>query len=68
MEDLNVYMVQSDGLESCVSKGRNIDVAIQDIVAMPALMQGIKGLVSAGFTKSLKYSQEKIKKAIKAKK
>ncbi|KAJ3315360.1 Mitochondrial translocator assembly and maintenance protein 41 [Blyttiomyces sp. JEL0837] len=42
--------------------------AIGDIVRLPALTQSIKGIITAGPIKSVKYASEKLKKGLAAKK
>ena len=60
--DLVAMMVDSPGLEDCVGK------TLKDIVAVPAINQSLKGLLSAGVGGSLKYVLEKMSKSIAAKK
>lgn len=55
-------LVRCDKLELHVLK------AIRDIVAYPALSQGMKGIISAGITGSMSYAGSKMVKAWQSKK
>jgi translocator assembly and maintenance protein 41 len=55
-------MGQYSNIESVVRK------SVRDIVAFPAVTQSLKGIVTGGLTKSLKYVGEKLGKQINAKK
>lgn len=54
-------MGQFSQIETCAGK------TIRDIVARPALTQSIKGILTGGLVKSVKYAAEKFQKKLSAK-
>lgn len=53
-------------LASSSSLHKKLSMAVQSTIAAPALVQTVKGIFTAGITKSIKYAWEKRKKSMKS--
>jgi translocator assembly and maintenance protein 41 len=49
-----------------IANSSDLLVELNNIIYRPALTQSVKGLITAGFTKSFRYSMAKVRKWFKA--